>query len=143
MRSRNISIWSQLSPIRLLCSKQLKSFKDPTEFHAHAPGIRFVMHPVRGGARMVFPLSEANRRCKPRHVLQRPPENNTCLHTVGSHNALPRSELVPFRLAFSYTHRRRHHYRDSGIRFFFCPSSSLLIASCIRHIVTRETHRAC
>lgn len=46
-------------------------------------------------ARVAFPLSEANRRCKPRHVLQRPPENNTCLHTASSHSALPRSELVP------------------------------------------------
>lgn len=49
-------------------------------------------HPVRG----TF-LCQVNRRCKARHVLQRPPENNTCLHTVSSHNTLPMSELVPFR----------------------------------------------
>ena len=119
----------------------VRSFKD-TEFHAyaHALGIRSVTHPVRGAVRVVFPLSAANRRCKPRHVLQRPPENNTCLHTMRSHNALPRSELVPFRFTFSCT--RRRYCR--GIRSFFCPSSSSLsIASCIRHIVTRETCRAC
>lgn len=66
------------------------------------PVLSCILHAVLG-----VPLSEANRRCKPRHVLQRPPENNTCLHTVNSHNALPANgKLVPFRF-LSLAHATR------------------------------------
>lgn len=69
--------------------------------YAHAsPGIRLVTHPVFG---TVISFCKANWRCEPQHVLQRPRENNACLHTAGSHSlTMPLStkrQLVP-RLAF-------------------------------------------
>lgn len=86
-----------------------------------------------------FPLSESNRPCKPRHVLQRPPENNTCLHTVSSHNALPtNNKLVPFRFL-----SLAHVAAMTGISSFFPPfSSSSSIASCIRATSARSRRAA-
>lgn len=59
-------------------------------FHARVHAslrIRLVTHPVH--ATMVS-FCQPNWRCEPRHVLQRPRENNTCLHTAVSHSLTTR-----------------------------------------------------
>lgn len=61
------------------CNPRLDSRRTRT----HRARIRLVTHPVHA---TVVSFCQANWRCEPRHVLQRPRENNTCLHTAGSHS---------------------------------------------------------
>lgn len=98
-------------------------------FHAYVHAslrIRLVTHPVHA---TVVSFCQANWRCEPRHVLQRPRENNTCLHTAGSHSLTTRchcprgTSASPF-LAFSPSRPLPLFYTSS-----FPPSSLLSFLS--------------
>lgn len=99
--SRNTRLFRNFDSLPKLCY-----IPSLVGFHAcvHASvRIRLVTHPVHA---TVVSFCQANWRCEPRHVLQRPRENNTCLHTAGSHSPTtwchcPRGTSASPFLAFS------------------------------------------
>ena len=124
--SRNTRLFRNFDSLPKLCY-----IPSLVGFHAcvHASvRIRLVTHPVHA---TVVSFCQANWRCEPRHVLQRPRENNTCLHTAGSHSPTTRchcprgTSASPF-LAFSPSRPlplSTLFYISSSSSFSFLPSS--------------------
>ena len=123
--SRNTRLFRNFDSLPKLCY-----IPSLVGFHAcvHASvRIRLVTHPVHA---TVVSFCQANWRCEPRHVLQRPRENNTCLHTAGSHSPTTRchcprgTSASPF-LAFSPSRPLPLStlFYTSSSSFSFLPSS--------------------
>lgn len=115
------------------CSRQLKNF-DRIPCVSNILFCSRILHTRY----WVFLCREANRRCKPRHVLQRPPENRTCLHTVNSHNALPANGKLSYLSAF-FLSRTQPGCLFLLVRGLFVVDR----VPHLRHLGTRWTCHAC